>query len=113
MKYVLLATALIVASPLAADTLTLSEAMAGGTLQGRNVDMSAYWLARDGGYELTAVYASTDAELAPARVTMLLQDGDAVRFGLPGHMGVVYTFEADASAVTISSTDDATDFAAK
>lgn len=86
-----------------ADTITLSDPMAGATLHETDLDMSVYWTEADGALALVATYVTDDAATDPARLQMHLKDGDAVSFGLPGVQDRLFTFARDGETVTVAS----------
>jgi hypothetical protein len=98
-----LATAL---TPLAAaaDTLVLDAPNTGASLHDGGVDLSVYYTADAAGiYTLVGTYAPATHNAAPGRFVMLLDEGDALHFGLPGHPGTIYRFARVGDAVTVSS----------
>ncbi|MEQ5868375.1 hypothetical protein J4E08_00520 [Sagittula sp. NFXS13] len=98
-----LAAVALLALPVAAsaETVTLASDMSGATVHSATVDMSVYWTDKGDAYELTAIYASrTDAE-DTGRLVMALTDGDSVSFGLPGHVGQMFTFARQGDAVNV------------
>ncbi|APX21377.1 MAG: hypothetical protein CML50_22620 [Rhodobacteraceae bacterium] len=100
--------ALLAAAPVAtlADTLTLAQPRAGGTLHTNTVDMSVYRTdaETDGAFEVVARYidAGSDADAAKT-LRMRLEDGDSVAFGLPGHSGTSWSFTRAGDALTVTS----------
>lgn len=97
-------TALAVLAPLSANAgeISLTAPMQGATLQENNLDMSVYFTkAPADGYEVVATYVAADA--APARLKMLLTDGDSVSFSLPGHKGIVYNFSRTLTTVSVTA----------
>lgn len=113
MKRIFTAIPFLIASPLAAETLVLSVPMQGGTLQTRDSDVSAYWMDKEGGFEVTAFYVTKAAPEETLRVQMLLSPGDKVSFGLPGDNSTLFTFAADDGSVSISDTPIVRDYAKK
>lgn len=102
----ILAVAAALALPLAAqaETITLASAEAGATLHSTTVDMSVYWTeAAEGAVELTALYAAKADAADTGRLVMTLVDGDAVTFGLPGHVGQQFTFARAGDVVTVTA----------
>ena len=66
--------------------------------------MTVYFLnLESGAYEIVATYAAQDNMADPQRFIMALKDGNAPRFGLPGHSGTLYTFERDGSEIIVSA----------
>lgn len=113
MKRFLTALPFLFATPVVAETFVLMAPMQGGTLQTRDSDVSAYWMSKDGGFEVTAFYVTKDAPEEPLRLQMLLTPGDKVSFGLPGDNSTLFTFEADAKSVSVTDTPIVRDFAQK
>ncbi|MBW4985676.1 hypothetical protein KZZ07_24340 [Mameliella sp. CS4] len=74
-----------------AGTVTLDAPAAGATLHEAGIDMSLYWTEAEAGYELVATYVTEDTA-EPARLVMLLQEGDNVTFGLPDARDVTFKF---------------------
>ena len=86
-----------------AEEVTISHALAAGSLHEGPLDMVAYWLdGPDGALELTATFRDRITDDEPMRVVMPLQDGDALSFGMPGYPSLLYTFARVQSDVTIS-----------
>jgi hypothetical protein len=86
-----------------AEEVTISHALAAGSLHEGALDMVAYWLeGPDGALELTATFRDRTTDDEPMRVVMPLQDGDALSFGMPGYPSLLYTFARAQSDVTIS-----------
>lgn len=99
-----LAPAALVPAAAGADSITLDAPMTGDSLQSSEVDMSVYYIALEGGaYEVVATYLGRDGAADPQRLIMALRDGDAVRFGLPGHMETRFAFARDGAEVTVSA----------
>ncbi|WP_138467542.1 hypothetical protein [Poseidonocella sp. HB161398] len=111
MTRILLAAALALsATAAAADEVTLSKPLAGAALHEGGVDMSVYWVEAAAGYEVVATYQG-QADAQPARIAMVLADGDRVTFGLPGARGLLYSFARDGGAVTVSGSRIGVDLA--
>ncbi|WP_420325720.1 hypothetical protein [Mameliella sp.] len=85
-----------------AGTVTLDAPAAGATLHEAGVNMSLYWTEAEGGYELVATYV-TDDTAAPARLVMLLQDGDNVTFGLPDAPDTAFKFIRTGDVVVVAA----------
>ncbi len=97
----LLAT--VLAPPVRAEQVTISQALAAGSLHEGPLDMVAYW--RDGpngALELTATFRDRATDDAPMRIVMPMQDGDAVAFGMPGHAGALYGFARTGREIRVS-----------
>lgn len=110
----LLASAVIALSTAAAvqaDQVVLSEALAGATLHEAGIDMSIYYTEAETGLAVVATYVPQDATNVPARLAMLLQDGDKVSFGLPGQRGVIYSFARNDADVTVTADRIGTQYA--
>ena len=100
----LIAAALSVASTAAfASDITLTTPAAGATLHHDAVDMSVYFTEAAEGYEVVATYVTDAAPTDPARLVMLLNEGDRVSFGLPGVRGELFSFARTDDAVTVSA----------
>ena len=86
-----------------AEEVTISHALAAGSLHEGALDMVAYWLdGPDGALELTATFRDRATDDEPMRIVMPMQDGDALSFGMPGYPSLLYTFARVQSGVTIS-----------
>ena len=97
----LLGAALI--APAHAEEVTISKAMAAGSLHEGPLDMVAYWLdGPDGALELTATFRDRATEDEPMRIVMPLQDGDALSFGMPGYRGTLYSFARTGREISMS-----------
>ncbi len=69
-----------------ADEVTISHALAAGSLHEGALDMVAYWLeGPNGALELTATFRDRATDDEPMRIVMPMQDGDALSFGMPGY----------------------------
>lgn len=84
------------------DEITLNAPMEGATMHDGGIDMTVYWIDVGTGFEVTATYTPQDT-YAPARMVMLLADGDKVTFSLPGHKSIVYSFSRDGQDVRVMS----------
>lgn len=90
------------ALPAAAEEAALNRALAAGSLHEGPLDMVAYYLPNpDGTLEVTATFAPKMGG-EPTRIVMALADGDAVRFGVPGHRGFLYGFARAGAHVALS-----------
>ncbi|WP_425072877.1 hypothetical protein [Sagittula sp. S175] len=100
-----LAVLATLALPMAAqaETVTLKQ-MEGATVHHATVDMSVYWTKGAGeAVELVAYYAAKD-DAAGGKLQMALVDGDSVTFGLPGHVGQMFTFAREGDVVSVATT---------
>ena len=105
MKTFALAASLGIAAvaPAFAEEVTLSRAIAAGSLHDGPLDMVAYWIeSPDGALEVTATFRDREGDDAPMRIVMPLRDGDAVAFGMPGYDDALYSFARTGRAVSIS-----------
>jgi hypothetical protein len=97
----LLGTAMI--APAYAEEVTLSQAIAAGSLHDGPLDMVAYWVeVPDGALEVTATFRDAETDDEPMRIVMPMRDGDAVAFGMPGYDDALYSFARSGSDVSIS-----------
>ncbi|EBA09978.1 hypothetical protein [Sagittula stellata] len=87
----------------AAETVTLDTPMAGATLHQSTTDMSVYWTKAGDTFEVVGYYAARNDADDQGRIIMALADGDSVTFGLPGHIGQLYSFTREGDAVTLST----------
>jgi hypothetical protein len=86
-----------------AEEVTISHALAAGSLHEGPLDMVAYWLdGPDGALELTATFRDRTTDDEPMRVVMPLQDGDALSFGMPGYQALLYSFARADQKIRIS-----------
>ncbi|MAC79507.1 MAG: hypothetical protein CML66_15760 [Rhodobacteraceae bacterium] len=99
-----------VAGAASADEITLTKPLSGATLHEGAVDMAVYMTEAEDGLEVVATYTPTET-YAPARVAMVLADGDAVSFGLPGARTAHYTFARTGDNVTVTARPVAVQFA--
>lgn len=89
--------------PAQAEEVTISRALAAGSLHDGALDMVAYWTeVPDGALEVTATFRDRATDDEPMRVVMPLQDGDAVAFGMPGYEVALYSFARSGQAISIS-----------
>ena len=106
----LTATALLAAlfgattsAPAQAEEVTISHALAAGSLHEGALDMVAYWLELpDGALELTATFRDRATIDEPMRIVMPMQDGDALAFGMPGYEDSLYRFARAGQEISIS-----------
>ncbi len=104
MKPIATALALaLTAAPALAEEAVLSAPAQAGSLHTGTLDMVAYYMPVEAGYELTATFATRNGG-DPMRVVMLLQDGDDVAFTMPGHASTLYSFGRDGDLVTLGAT---------
>ena len=100
--------ALLSATPMAGSTAAADEVMLygpghGATLQSDDIAMSLYFTETPGdGFAVVATYVSAADAEQPNRLVMNLADGDSLRFGLPGHPGILYQFARNGHVVTVS-----------
>lgn len=87
----------------AADTIELSEPMAGASLHDGIVDMAVYWTEDGSAQKVVATYAPKNDHDNTGRLLMHLEDGDKVTFGLPGHAGVVYSFAREGDTLRVDT----------
>lgn len=100
-----IAAALVAMAPLAAQAhdVTLEQPGHGATLNESGVDLSVHWLAVDGGAEVSATYVSSWDKFAPARVAMLLNEGDATTFSMPDARQVAFRFAFENGALRVTA----------
>ena len=99
-----LLAALFLTTPAFSEEVTISRAMAAGSLHEGPLDMVAYWLeGSEGSLELTATFRDRATDDEPMRIVMPMQDGDALSFSMPGYPSLLYTFARAQSDVTISA----------
>ena len=98
---VLLGTTMVASAR--AEEVTISHALAAGSLHEGALDMVAYWLdGPDGALELTATFRDRTTDDEPMRIVMPMQDGDALSFGMPGYEASLYSFARSGQEITIS-----------
>ena len=86
-----------------ADQIKLDKPATGATLHGKDVDMSVYFTENEtGDYVLVATYLGKTSRDEPARLVMVLSDGEKVQFGLPGKRGSLYVIARDGDRVTVT-----------
>ncbi len=90
-------------APAHAEEVTISRALAAGSLHEGPLDMVAYWLEVPGGaLEVTATFRDPATDDEPMRIVMPMQDGDALSFGMPGYEGALYSFARSGKEISIS-----------
>ena len=90
-------------APAQAEEVTISRAIAAGSLHEGPLDMVAYWLdGPDGALELTATFRDRATDDEPMRIVMPMQDGDALSFGMPGYRGMLYSFARTGREISMS-----------
>lgn len=90
-------------APAQAEEVTISRALAAGSLHEGALDMVAYWTELPGGaLEVTATFRDRATDDEPMRIVMPLQDGDALAFGMPGYGGSLYSFARSGHEISIS-----------
>src|SRR5919112_5930141 len=90
-------------APAQAEEVTISQALAAGSLHEGALDMVAYWTeVPDGALELTATFRDRATASEPMRIVMPMQDGDALAFGMPGYEGALYSFARSGKEISIS-----------
>ena len=86
-----------------AEEVTVSRALAAGSLHEGALDMVAYWTeTADGALEVTATFRDRATNDEPMRIVMPMQDGDALSFAMPGHEGSLYSFARSGEEIRIS-----------
>ncbi|EYD75604.1 hypothetical protein Rumeso_02820 [Rubellimicrobium mesophilum DSM 19309] len=86
-----------------AEDVTISRALAAGSLHEGALDMVAYWVEAPGGaLEVTATFRDRATDDEPMRIAMPMQDGDALAFGMPGYEGALYRFARSGQEIRIS-----------
>ena len=89
--------------PARAEEVTISRALAAGSLHEGPLDMVAYWLeVPEGALEVTATFRDRATDDEPMRIVMPMQDGDALSFGMPGYPGSLYSFARSGKEISIS-----------
>ena len=90
-------------APAQAEEVTISQALAAGSLHEGALDMVAHWVeVPDGALELTATFRDRATDDEPMRIVMPMQDGDALAFGMPGYESSLYSFARSGQTVSIS-----------
>ena len=90
-------------APAQAEEVTISQALAAGSLHEGALDMVAYWLdGPDGALELTATFRDRATDDEPMRIVMPMQNGDALSFGMPGYEDSLYSFARSGKRISIS-----------
>ena len=103
LRMMTLSAFVLVATPVLAEEVTMSSAIAAGSLHEGPLDMVAYYRPIDGGsLEVTATFSRHDALTQPMRIVMAMQDGDKVAFAMPGYPEALYTFSRAGSAVQVA-----------
>ncbi len=90
-------------APAYAEDVTISRALAAGSLHEGALDMVAYWTeGSDGALEVTATFRDRATDDEPMRIVMPMQNGDALSFGMPGYQDSLYSFARSGQAISIS-----------
>jgi hypothetical protein len=90
-------------APAQAEEVTISRALAAGSLHEGALDMVAYWIeVPDGALELTATFRDRATSDEPMRIVIPMQDGDALAFGMPGYDDSLYSFARSGQKISIS-----------
>jgi hypothetical protein len=90
-------------APAQAEEVTISRALAAGSLHEGPLDMVAYWTeVPEGALELTATFRNRATDDEPMRIVMPMQDGEALAFGMPGYEGSLYSFARSGQQISIS-----------
>ncbi len=90
-------------APAQAEEVTISRALAAGSLHEGALDMVAYWTeAPKSALELTATFRDRATDDAPMRIVMPMQDGDSLAFGMPGYRGPLYSFARTGREISMS-----------
>ena len=90
-------------APAQAEEVTISQAIAAGSLHDGPLDMVAYWIeVADDALELTATFRDRATDDEPMRIVMPMQDGDALAFSMPGYEGSLYSFARSGQEISIS-----------
>lgn len=90
-------------TPAHAENVTISRALAAGSLHEGALDMVAYWTEVPGGaLEVTATFRDRETADEPMRIVMPMQDGDALAFGMPSYEGALYSFARSGQEISIS-----------
>ncbi len=98
---ILLGTTLM--APAQAEEVTISRALAAGSLHEGALDMVAYWTEVPGGaLEVTATFRDRATDDEPMRIVMPMQNGDALAFGMPGYQDSLYSFARSGQTVSVS-----------
>ena len=106
------AFAIALAGAASADQIPLTEPLSGASLHDGGVDMNVYMTEGDAGLEVVATYTPSET-YAPARVAMVLADGDAVSFALPGAPSAHYAFARTGGDVTVTASPVGVQYASK
>ncbi len=86
-----------------AEEVTVSRALAAGSLHDGALDMVAYWTeTAEGALEVTATFRDRATDDEPMRIVMPMQDGDALSFAMPGYEGSLYSFARSGEEIRIS-----------
>jgi hypothetical protein len=101
-SFTLSAAVLAAALPAFAGEARVTRPIEAVSLHEGALDMVAYYTELESGaFEVVATFADeTGAD--PKRVTLALEDGDSVRFALPGHASSLYGFARADDALSVS-----------
>ena len=90
-------------APAQAEEVTISQAIAAGSLHDGPLDMVAYWIeVADDALELTATFRDRATDDEPMRIVMPMQDRDALAFSMPGYEDSLYSFARSGQEISIS-----------
>ena len=101
MKTLICSTLLAAATATAATAgeIRLDAPLQAASLNATQADMSVYWIERAEGYEVVATYVAPAQGNEAQRLVMLLADGDATTFSLPGLSSTQYSFARSGTEV--------------
>jgi hypothetical protein len=104
LRSVLVAAFAAAAVPALAEEVRLMRPSEPASLATGTVTFSAYFVSLpDESYRVTAIWVDAgDAE--PVRLSVRLDEGDAISFSLPGHPETRFTLVRDLDAVTVRAT---------
>lgn len=104
LRSALVAALAAIALPLPAEEVRLVRPVEAATLATGSVVFNAYFVSLpDDGVEVTAFWRE-GAQADSTRLTIRLDEGDAVSFSLPGHPETRFTLARDLDAVTVRAT---------
>ena len=93
----------VTSAPAFSAEIGLSKSKQAGVINETSLDMVVYYVDRDPGLEVVATYTAKDTPDEPRRMTMLLENGDDVRFSLPGHPATEFNFVRNGGTVVVST----------
>lgn len=104
LRKAILTTALVLgaALPAVAEEASADRPIVAASLHDGPLDMVAYYTQTEtGAFKVVATFRTRN-DASPARIVMVLEDGDSVRFSMPGYTQALYGFSREGDRLTVS-----------